>query len=110
MGIGQACFEETIFNEEGKLINPSFRDYKIPTMMDSPSNAAITVGLVGHEYKDGPYGAKGIGEVALAPVPPAVANAINDALGIQINDIPMTRERVFWAIQNKRKGLAKERS
>lgn len=105
MGIGQACFEETIFNAEGKLINPSFRDYKIPTMMDSPDNDTITVGLVGSPYSEGPYGAKGIGEVALAPVPPAVANAINDALGIQINDIPMTRERVFWAIQNKKKEM-----
>ena len=76
-------------------------------MMDSPENSTITVGLVGHPFKDGPFGAKGIGEVALAPVPPAVANAINDALGIQINDIPMTRERVFWAIQKKRDELKK---
>lgn len=101
MGIGQACFEESIFNAEGKLINPSFRDYKIPTMMDSPSNDRIKIGLVGSPYEDGPFGAKGVGEVSLSPVPPAVANAVNDALGIHINDIPMTRERVFWAIKKK---------
>ena len=101
MGIGQACFEESIFNADGKLINPSFRDYKIPTMMDSPSNDVFEIGLVGSPYEDGPYGAKGIGEVSLSPIPPAVSNAINDALGIHINDIPITRERVFWAIKNK---------
>lgn len=103
MGIGQAAFEESIFNENGKLINPSFRDYKIPTMMDSPANSTITVGLVGSPYKGGPFGAKGIGEVSLSPVPPAVSNAINDALGVHINDVPMTRERLFMAIREKEK-------
>lgn len=103
MGIGQAVFEEMLWNNKGKVVNASFRDYKVPTMLDSTFNEGVAVGFVGEYVPGGPYGAKGIGEVALAPVIPAVANAINDALGVKINDIPMSKERVFYAIKEQLK-------
>lgn len=101
MGIGQACFEEMLFNDKGKLINPNFRDYKFPTMLDVPKNDAFGMDFVGEPHKAGPFGAKGMGEVALVPVMPAVANAINDALGVKLNELPMTKERLFNAIREQ---------
>lgn len=99
MGLGQAVYEETLFNETGKVLNGNFRDYKIPTFMDGPSCDQLTVGFVGKPFRDGPNGAKGIGEVAMIPVMPAVANAIMDALGAEVNELPLTRERVLEAIR-----------
>jgi len=101
MGIGQALFEEMLFNDDGKLINPNFRDYKTPTFLDAPFNDAIVGGFAGTPHRDGPYGAKGIGEVALVPVMPAISNAIRDALGIEISSIPMTREKVLESLREK---------
>lgn len=99
MGIGQAIFEEMLYNDSGKIINPNFRDYKFPTMLDVPYNDAFDMDFVGEPHKDGPFGAKGMGEVAMVPVMPAVANAINDALGIKLNQLPMTKERLYDALQ-----------
>jgi len=101
MGIGQAIFEETLFNSQGKVINPNYRDYKIPTMLDIPFNDQMSGGFVGEPNEEGPYGAKGIGEVALVPVMPAIANAINAAVGIELNEIPMTKERILNGIKAK---------
>lgn len=103
MGIGQAIFEEMLYNDNGKIINPSFRDYKFPTMLDVPHNDAFEMDFVGEPHKYGPFGAKGMGEVAMVPVMPAVANAINDALGIKLNQLPMTKERLYDALQSKNK-------
>ena len=107
MGLGQAIFEETIFNEKGRIINASYRDYKIPTMLDVPYNDQMHGGFVGKPNEEGPYGAKGIGEVSLVPVMPAIANAVYDALGIELNEIPMTKEKILWAIQEKKKNANK---
>lgn len=104
MGIGQACLEEMLFNDQGVCINPNFRDYKFPTMLDTPFNDETGIGFTGRPHKLGPYGAKGMGEVALVPVMPAVANAISNALGIQLNEIPLTKEKIYWAIQEKKYG------
>jgi carbon-monoxide dehydrogenase large subunit len=106
MGIGQVCFESELFNESGRVINANFRDYKIPTMLDVPFNSYIALGNTGIPHKDGPYGAKGAGEVVLAPVLPAVANAINNALGIKFNDIPISREALLSAIKEKEREAA----
>ena len=108
MGIGQAIFEEMMFNEQGNIINPNYRDYKIPTMLDVPYNKDMFGGFVGKPNEEGPYGAKGIGEVALVPVMPAIANAITDALGIELNQIPMTKERVMWAIKRHKEDNIKQ--
>lgn len=99
MGLGQAVYEEVLFNEQGRIINGNYRDYKIPTFMDGPRNKDLRFVFVGEPDEEGPNGAKGIGEVSLTPVMPAVANAINDALGAELTELPLSRERVLRAIR-----------
>ncbi|MGE5258496.1 MAG: xanthine dehydrogenase family protein molybdopterin-binding subunit [Hyphomicrobiales bacterium] len=100
MGIGYALSEQVIL-EKGETMNPNFRDYKILTAKDLvPIEAPV---LETHD-KDGPYGAKGIGEPGYVPSAPAIANAIYNAVGVRIKDLPMTPERVLAAIREK-KGL-----
>lgn len=100
MGIGYALTEQVI-HEKGKNMNPNFRDYKILTAKDIvPLEAPI---LETYD-KDGPYGAKGIGEPGCVPTAPAIANAIYDAVGVRIKDLPITPEKVLAAIKEK-KGL-----
>lgn len=102
MGLGQACYEEILLNDKGKVINGSYRDYRIPTFMDGPRNMDLHVDFFeGKPHPYGPSGAKGIGEVAMIPVIAGVANAISDAVGAQLYDLPLTRERVLSAIQNR---------
>jgi CO/xanthine dehydrogenase Mo-binding subunit len=100
MGIGYALSEQVIL-EKGETMNPNFRDYKILTAKDLvPIEAPV---LETHD-KDGPYGAKGIGEPGCVPTAPAIANAIYNAVGVRIKDLPITPERVLAAIREK-KGL-----
>ncbi len=93
-GIGWALAEEMIF-DEGKLLNPNFRDYKMLTALDSVDVEPI---LVEDPAAAGPYGAKGIGEPGLVPTAPAIANAIYDAVGIRLRKLPMKPEMVLAAI------------
>ena len=100
MGIGYALTEQVI-HEKGKNMNPNFRDYKILTAKDIvPLEAPVLETF----DKDGPYGAKGIGEPGCVPTAPAIANAIYDAVGVRIKDLPITPEKVLAAIKEK-KGL-----
>ena len=71
-------------------------------MLDIPFNAGIESGFVGSPHKEGPYGAKGIGEVAMVPIMPAIANAINNAMDVKVNDLPMTKERVWRALHSEK--------
>ena len=96
-GLGQALSEACTF-ANGKMLNPSFLDYKIFSSLDAPR---VEVYLVEHAAEDGPFGAKGIGEPSIIPVPAAVANAVRDAVGVSIFDLPLTAERVLKAIQEK---------
>jgi xanthine dehydrogenase molybdenum-binding subunit len=100
MGIGYALKEELIL-EKGKPMNPNFRDYKILTAKDAIRIQAPIIETI-DEY--GPFGAKGIGEPGCVPTAPAIANAIFDAVGVRITDLPITPERVLAAIKAK-KGL-----
>ncbi len=77
MGLGMAMMEEVVF-DGGRTLNPTFLDYKMPTTLDVPDTDVIIVES-GHD--EGPYGAKGIGESAIAPVPAALGNAVYDAVG-----------------------------
>ncbi len=97
MGIGYALMEQLVLNN-GKVINPDFRDYKILTASDIPTIEAITI-----ETDDpfGPFGAKGIGEPGLVPTAPAIANAIYDAIGVRIKDLPITPEKILAALKGK---------
>jgi xanthine dehydrogenase molybdenum-binding subunit len=98
MGLGYALTEQVI-SEKGQNMNPNFRDYKILTAKDVvPIEAPV---LETYDV-DGPFGAKGIGEPGCVPTAPAIANAIYDAIGVRIKDLPITPERVLAAIREKR--------
>ena len=94
-GMGQAMFEEIAY-DNGQLINPNLVDYVLPSLGDMPTVIdSITVEV---PDRNGPFGAKGIGESALIPVAPAIANAIFDAVGVRIRDLPIKAEKIFLAL------------
>jgi CO/xanthine dehydrogenase Mo-binding subunit len=95
MGLGYALHERLQF-DEGKVINPSFMDYKIPSSHEIPEIVSIPVEV---PLPEGPFGAKGIGELAVVGVAPAIGNAIYDALKVRIKDLPLFPERVLSAIE-----------
>jgi CO/xanthine dehydrogenase Mo-binding subunit len=97
-GIGYAMCEEMVM-KLGKVMNPQFTDYIMPTALDMP---AITVDLVERPEPTGPFGAKGVGEPSLMPTAPAIINAIEDAVGVKIRELPLTPEKLFNAIQKIR--------
>ncbi len=98
MGVGYALTEQVIL-DKGRNMNPDFRDYKILTAKDA---VALTPIVIETDDPDGPYGAKGIGEPGCVPTAPAIANAIYDAIGVRITDLPITPERVLKAIKEKK--------
>jgi CO/xanthine dehydrogenase Mo-binding subunit len=93
-GMGWAISEELKL-DRGRLANPSFTDYTIPTAADAP-NVKITV--MESEGATGPFGAKGVGEPSLIPTPAAVRNAVCDALGVEIDRLPLTPPTVVAAL------------
>ena len=97
MGLGQALFEECLM-EEGRTLNPSFAEYKIASARDVPR---IRTYLVESIDPEGPYGAKGIGEMPQLPTCPAIANAIYDAIGVQIKSLPITPEKILAALRER---------
>jgi CO/xanthine dehydrogenase Mo-binding subunit len=94
-GQGYALSEEMIY-EAGKLTTPSFSEYLIPTSMDMPKVRSI---ILESRSGVGPFGAKGIGEPSLTPVAPAIANAVADAIGARVFDLPITPEKVVAALR-----------
>jgi CO/xanthine dehydrogenase Mo-binding subunit len=92
-GIGFAMMEELRL-EDGRVTNVSMGDYKIPTIRDIPEMKTV---LVQAEKGSGPYSVKGIGELPMVPVAAAVANAVQDAIGVRIRDLPITAEKVYRA-------------
>jgi 4-hydroxybenzoyl-CoA reductase subunit alpha len=99
MGMGQAMSEETAYHD-GLLLTANMLDYRVPTIFDSPP---IEVGIVESNDPHGPFGAKEAGEGSLAAFLPALTNAIADAIGIRFNDLPVTPDRVFAAIEKRRR-------
>jgi len=97
MGQGYALSEELIY-ENGQLISPSFSEYLMPTAMDVPRYQSI---ILESRSGIGPFGAKGIGEPALTPVAPAIANAVADAIGARVFDLPITPEKVVRVLNEK---------
>jgi len=97
-GLGNALYEEMLF-EDGQLLNSTLLDYHIPTPQDLPDEFASII--VENEDGPGPYGAKGVGEGALAGVPAAIVNALAD-LGISAHELPLTPERVWRATEQRR--------
>lgn len=100
-GLGTALWEEVKFDQNGKILNPNFTDYKIPTALDVPS--IMDPIIVEVPQPDGPFGARGIAEHTMIPVMPAVANAVENALGIRIKEVPITPEKIINALMEKEK-------
>jgi CO/xanthine dehydrogenase Mo-binding subunit len=104
MGAAEAQMEEMVYNDKGLLFGPSLLDYRIPTSLDTPDLESYIV-----ESNDpaGPYGAKEAGEGPLHPAIPAIANALHDACGIRIRELPFYPQRVLKLLRAR--GTAKER-
>ncbi len=100
MGLGEALMEEQAFRK-GLHKWPSMLEYKSPTFLDMPEVETFIVETLDRE---GPYGAKEAGQGPLLPVPPALCSAVHDALGVWIDEIPVTPEKVIEALRRKEKG------
>ncbi len=100
LGIGYALTEQMLFRE-GRLMNPNFMDYVIPTALDVPD-----IQVVFCEVPDpaSPHGVKAVGEASVVPTAPAVINAICDAVGVRIYDLPATPEKVLRALKAAERG------
>ena len=94
-GIGWALNEEYIFNEDGQMTNASFLDYRMPTSYDLPMIDAVIVEV---PHPDHPFGVRGVGETPIVAPPAAIANAIYDAVGVRLTELPMSPERVLKAL------------
>ncbi|MGC4019803.1 MAG: molybdopterin-dependent oxidoreductase [Muricomes sp.] len=98
-GIGMALYEDIVYNEKGKTYSNSFMQYKIPSRLD--------VGQIRVEFESsyeptGPFGAKSIGEIVINTPPPAIANAIQNATGVLIRELPLTAEKIYWGMQENK--------
>lgn len=96
-GMGMALMEEQVI-KEGITLNPDLTGYLIPTSMDSPH---FTTQLIENEDSEGPFGAKGIGEPSTIATAPAIANAVYDAIGVRIFNLPITPDKILKALKEK---------
>jgi len=96
MGMGEALTEQIIYDKKGRIVNANLAEYKIPTSLDMPHLDAI---IVESNEPHGPYGAKEVGEGAIMPVIPSILNAIYDATGVRIDELPVTPERLVAAMR-----------
>ena len=100
MSIGQALCEQVVFDKNGRTLNPSFVDYLMPTWNMIPKIETVLVeGYPGA----GPYGAKGAGEIGCVPVLACIANAIYNAIGVRVTQLPLSPENVLRAIREQKK-------
>lgn len=97
-GVGYALTEELMMSE-GRILNPNFHNYKMLTAPDTPE---IHFFPVETNDKQGPYGAKGVGEAPLIPTAAAIANAVSNAIGVEISELPVTPEKVLRAIHEQK--------
>jgi len=95
-GVGYALYEK-LQSHQGRILNPNFRDYKIPRVHEM--NFPIDLEFIETLDSFGPFGAKGVAEPGLVPTAPAIANAIYDAVGVRIRDLPITPEKVLAALK-----------
>ena len=108
MGLGEALMEEQAFRRLPPRLShalvhkfPSMLEYKSPTSLDMPE---IVTDLVEHPDPRGPFGAKEVGQGPLLPIMPAVANAVYDAVGVRIDEVPITPEKILRALHAKAAG------
>lgn len=98
MGLGYALTEELLV-DRGRILNPNFTDYRLFTAADMPEIETI---IVETDDPGGPFGAKGVGEMGGTPTAAAIANAIFDAVGVRLTELPMTPERILRALEAQR--------
>jgi CO/xanthine dehydrogenase Mo-binding subunit len=94
-GLATALYEDMRFDEKGRLLNANFSDYKIPTALDIP--AEVIPIIIETAQPDGPFGARGMGEHTMIPAAAMVANAIDDAVGVRLQSMPLTAEKIVLA-------------
>jgi 4-hydroxybenzoyl-CoA reductase subunit alpha len=102
--MGYALSENLVF-ERGQTLNPSLLGYRAPTSNQVPE---IAIHHVVSQDPEGPFGAKETGEGSLDPITPAIANAVYNATGIRIKDLPITPEKILRELKKKEKGYGKE--
>ena len=98
MALGQTFYESLDF-DNGQPLNPHFVDYILPSFEEIPD--VMENRLIETPVQDGPFGARGTGETSITPPSPAVANAVYDAVGVRIHDLPITPEKVLRALREK---------
>ncbi len=101
MAIGASILEEYIY-ENGLMTNASYGDYRIPTIGEVPLRKEVNALFSPDPLPDGPWGAKGVGEGTMIAVAPAIANAVYQAVGIRVKDLPLSAERILRLIQEKK--------
>jgi CO/xanthine dehydrogenase Mo-binding subunit len=104
MGLGAGLFEELIYDGQ-QLMNGTMLEYRVPRFSDLAGNIQLI--LVENRDGVGPYGAKGGGEGAVNPISPCLANALYQAAGVRIRRLPLTPERVWRALQEKKARTSK---
>jgi CO/xanthine dehydrogenase Mo-binding subunit len=97
-GVGTTLLEEMVIDAQGHLLNPNLHDYKMPTAMDAPE---LLPSLVEAHHNEGPYGAKGMGEIVTNAAMAAIGNAVEDAVGVRLTELPLTAEKVYAAIKER---------
>jgi CO/xanthine dehydrogenase Mo-binding subunit len=93
--VGWTLYERMVFDEEGRVVNPTFRNYRIPAFADAPRTEVF---FADTQDAIGPLGAKGMGECPVNPVSPALANALADATGVRFRHLPFTPDRIYRRI------------
>jgi 4-hydroxybenzoyl-CoA reductase subunit alpha len=106
MGLGEALMEEMEYRANRRLLHkiPSMLEYKSPTTLEM---CDVETYLIEDPDPNGPFGAKEVGQGPLLPIPPAVANAVYDAVGVRIDEVPITPEKVLKALRDKAKGAGR---
>lgn len=97
--IGSALYEEAIL-DKGKMLNPNFKDYRLPFATQIPCGKNTKSMIIATPFEDGPYGVKGLGEGTVAPGPAAIANAVYNAIGVRIKELPITPNKVLNALKS----------
>ncbi len=103
MGINIGLLEELKFDKNGRLMNPNFTDYKLARAADIPEEMIFK--CLGVGQKDAPYGAKGVGELTMLPWPAAIANAIANAIGVELYELPMKPDKIIEEVKKQRPEL-----
>ncbi len=98
LGLGYGLMESVV-TDKGSMVNDSFGDYMIPTIMDMPELMQYV--MVEDEYKYSGFGAKGVGEIALISTPLAIANAVYDATGVRFYSLPLNSEKVYFGVKGE---------